>query len=50
MSNFWGHKGVKGSLVALGVLSVLGLIVGSFFNTINTDSAVLLDVVQCQKL
>ncbi len=42
MSNFWGHKGVKGSLVALGVLSVLGLIVGSFFNTINTDSAVLL--------
>ncbi len=42
MSNFLGHKGVKGSLAALGVLSVLGLIVGSFFNIIDTDSAVLL--------
>ena len=42
MSGFFEHKEVKWSLAVMGVLSVLGLIGGSFFNIINTDSAVLL--------
>ena len=42
MSVFWEHKSVKWALAVSGVLSVLGLIAASFFNIINTDSAVLL--------
>ena len=42
MKEFFENKFVKWTLGVLGVLSVLVLIVGSFFNSMDVDSAIIL--------
>ena len=42
MKDFFENKYVKWALGILGILSVLVLIIGSFFNSIDLDSAVIL--------